>query len=161
MVQHLMKQHVLEASMTQQKASFEFFNPEKLFGGALEYPKAPVNIQEALEIQRKNLSCLSEAQQLTAESIQTIVSKQVEFFSQFLEEQSHLTSELLREGKPEDKINKNAELIKASYERALTNAKEISDLVRKTNTQTTGLLNKRASASIKEIRESLGKAASA
>lgn len=113
---------------------------------------APIDVSSLIETQRKNIQALSQAQQMAFGNIQAIARRQVEVISKFMEDQSKLTTELLREGKPEDKITKNAEIIKKSYENAMANAAEIAEMVKKANTETTGILNKRASATIKEIR---------
>lgn len=143
--------------MTQQNDSFKFFTDNDFFKSFTKFQAAPFDVQKLLEIQRKNLQALTEAQQLTVEGVQSIMGRQMEIVSQFMEEQSFLTNQLMREGNPEDKLSRNAELIKNSYEKAMANAKEISELVKKTNTKTTGILNKRASANFKEIRETVDK----
>lgn len=143
--------------MTQQKNFFDIFGNSDFLKSFSKMPTASFDMEKFFEIQRKNLETLAEAQQVTVDGVQTIVNRQIEIMSQLMEEHSHLTSQLLREGTPEDKLNKNAELIKNSYEKAVANAKEISELVKKTNAQAAGLLNKRASANIKEIRETVEK----
>lgn len=148
--------------MTQQNSFSEFFSKKNDFAKFFEsWNKSPFDVQSFAETQRKNLQTVSEAQRVLFENFQAIVSRQTEIFSQYMEEQSSLTSELLREGKPEDKIARNAEIIKTSYEKAIANAKEISEMVKKSSVQTTGLLNKRASASLKEIRDSIEKSKAA
>lgn len=141
--------------MTQQNIFSDFFKNNDFTKVFAKFQQAPFDIQKILEIQRKNIQTLSEAQQLAVEGVQAIVTRQIEVVSQFMEEQSFLTNQLMREGTPEDKLNRNAELIKNSYDKALANAKEISELVKKTNTKASGLLNKRASATFKEIRDTV------
>ena len=115
----------------------------------------PFDLQGLMETQRRNFQSLSEAQQMAFQNFQAIAQRQAEIFSQALQSQSSLTSELMREGKPEDKIAKNAEAIKSSYEQAIANASEISDMVKKANAEAVGLLNKRVSASLKEVKSAI------
>lgn len=148
--------------MTQQQNPFSSFKANEFFKNFSALSKNnPFDPSKFLEFQRKNMETLSEAQQITADAFQEIVNKQIEIVSQLMEEQSFITNQLLREGTPEDKLTRNAELIKNSYEKAITGAKEISDLVKKTNTKATGLLNKRATASFKEIKETVNKSSHA
>jgi phasin family protein len=147
-----------EVRMTQQK---NFFSSQ-LSGDSISrffegFQVMPFDLQSILETQRKNLQCLSEAQQLAMQNWQTLFFRQAEIFSQAMEKQSALTSELMKEGKPEDKLAKNAEAIKQSYEQAMANAAEISDMVKKANAEATSLLNKRVSASLKEMRSAIAK----
>lgn len=143
--------------MTQQNNFLNFFKNNDFAKSLEKFQPAPFDFKKILEIQRKNLQTLSEAQQLTVEGVQSIMNRQIEVISQFMEEQSFITNQLLREGTPEDKLNRNAELIKNSYDKAMANAKEISELVKKTNSKTSSLLNKRASANLKEIRDTVEK----
>lgn len=148
--------------MAQQQNPFSSFKNNEFFKNFTVFSKTnPFDPSKFLEIQRKNLETLSEAQQITAEAFQEIVNKQIEIVSQLMEEQSFIANQLLREGTPEDKLTRNAELIKNSYDKAMTSAKEITDLVKKTNTKASGLLNKRATASFKEIKETVEKASNA
>lgn len=143
--------------MTQQNNFFNFFKNNDFAKSLEKLQAAPFDMKKMLEIQRKNLQTLSEAQQLTVEGIQSVLNRQIEVISQFMEEQSFITNQLLREGTPEDKLNRNAELIKNSYDKAVANAKEISELVQKTNSKASRLLNQRASATFKEIRDTVEK----
>jgi phasin family protein len=146
--------------MTQQKFFNSLFSSEAVSKMFESFQGMPFDIQSLMETQRKNIQCFSEAQQLTLQNMQAMANRQAELFSQTLESQSSLTSDLMREGKPEDKLAKNAEAIKASYEKAMSNAAEISEMVKKANAEATGLLNKRASASIREVRSAMLKSGS-
>ncbi|MCB1783326.1 MAG: phasin family protein [Alphaproteobacteria bacterium] len=116
------------------------------------YQAVPFDFQSLLETQRKNLQSFSEAQQLLIGNIQAIAQRQAEIVSHMMHEQSEITQELMREGTPEEKMAKNAQIFKKSYEQAMTNLSEISDMVKTSNTQASSLLNKRLSASMKEIQ---------
>jgi len=119
------------------------------------YQTLPVDIQGLLETQRKNLQSLSEAQQLLMNNIQAIAQRQSEIISQTMQEQSSITQALMREGTPEEKISQNAELLQKSYKKIMANATEISEMVKKSNDETSKLLNKRMTASMDEIKTAL------
>lgn len=116
------------------------------------YPAMPFDMQSLFETQRKNLQSLSEAQQLMFGNIQAIAQRQTEIVSQIMQEQTTITQELMKEGTPEEKMAKNADLFKKGYEKMIANITEISDMVKKSNIEASGLLNKRLSASMKEIQ---------
>lgn len=141
--------------MTQQKNAQMFPSAEAVSKFFESWQKMPFDVQGLVEIQRKNWATVSEAQQKALENFQAIAHRQAELLSQALEIQSSLTSELMKEGKPEDKLARNAEAIKNSYEQALANAAELSEMVKKANADAVSLLNKRVSASMKEARSAL------
>lgn len=143
--------------MSQDNFFSNFFSQSPFFKTFEDMRSSAFDVSALLEAQRKNFQTFTEAQQIALQSAQSIAYRQAELFSQIMKEQSTITSSLLKEGKPEDKIAKNAELFKSSYEKTMEGINEISDLVRKSNTETSSVLNKRISASLKEIRGALEK----
>lgn len=117
----------------------------------------PFDVKSLLETQRKNLQAFSEAIQVVVESSQTIAQSQAEILSQFAADNSSLIQEIASEGTPEEKIAKHADLIKKNYEKSVANWKEISDIASKSGKEATDIINKRVSASLTEIKSSLGK----
>ena len=111
-----------------------------------------------LETQRKNVQAVTQAQQLSFQSLQAIAQRQSEILSQMLEDNSSLARELMGEGTPEEKISKNAEMFKSAYERMTHNMKELSDIIAKSNKEASGVINKRVAATMSEIQETLEKA---
>ncbi len=92
------------------------------------------------------------------QSMQAIAQRQGELISQMVEDNSSLAREIMSEGTPEEKIAKNAEIFKSVYERAVSNLKELSELINKTSQEATTVINKRVSASMNEIQDSLERA---
>jgi len=126
----------------------------KFFEG---YNSSPVDMKSFLETQRKNLQALSEAQKTTIEGIQAIAQRQTELLSQFVEDNSALAKQALSEGSPEDKIAQNADIFKKTYERNIGSLQEMSELISKSNQEATGILNKRVSASVNELKSAVKK----
>ncbi|MCB1680616.1 MAG: phasin family protein [Rhodospirillales bacterium] len=143
--------------MTQDKSSSNFFQNNDFFKAFENFGKFPFDVSSLIETQRRNLQTFSEAQQIAFQSLQTIATRQAELLSQIMKEQSSLTSELLKEGKPEDKLARNAELFKKSYEKTLAGMNEISELLQKTNADASSVINRRLSASLKEIKAAIDK----
>lgn len=118
-------------------------------------PKAPFDVARLIETQRRNFQTLAEAQQIAFRSFQSIATRQAELLSQIMREQNCMTSEILKDAKPEDALARNAELIKKSYEKTMAGMNEIGEIVRKSNTETSGVLNRRLTASLKEIKSAM------
>jgi phasin family protein len=139
----------------------KLFGADKIFGG--EFPalpsaaQFPFDVKSLLETQRKNLQAFSEAIQVVVESSQTIAQSQAEILSQFAADNSSLMQEIANEGTPEEKIAKQADLIKKNYEKSVANWREISDIASKSGKEASEIINKRVSASLAEIKTSLGK----
>jgi phasin family protein len=121
------------------------------------YKNPTLDMQSFLETQRKNLQALSQAQQLTFESLQTIAQRQGEILSRLVEDNSNIAREMMAEGTPEDKISRNAELFKTVYARTVSNMKDLSEIINKSSNEATNVINKRVTATMNEIQESLEK----
>ncbi|MGB0719089.1 MAG: phasin family protein [Bdellovibrionales bacterium] len=142
--------------MAKQQNPFSEFFTQNEFSKFLEnYQAAPFDIKAFLETQRKNMQAVSEAQQRAFEGLQSYAQRQAEIISQIAEDNSALAKEALSEGTPEDKMVKNADIFKTAYERSIDNMNELSALINKSNQEATGILNKRVSASISEIKDAI------
>ena len=60
---------------------------------------------------------------------------------------------------PQDKAAKQAELAKATYEKAVSNLQEIADLIQKSNSEALSVLNKRFAEALDEVKSLVGKQA--
>jgi phasin family protein len=145
--------------MAQQKNPFADFFSQNDFAKLFENYKNPAfDMKSFMETQRKNIQAVSQAQQLTFQNFQAIAQRQGELVSQILEDNSALAKELISEGTPEEKISKNAEIFKEVYERSVSNMKELSEMINKSNQEASTVINKRVSATMNEIQASLEKA---
>ncbi len=141
-----------------QKNPFADFFQQNDFSKVLEqYQTSPFDMKALMETQRKNMQVLTEAQQLAMENIQAIAQRQSKILSQMVEDNSALAQGLVNEGTPEEKMAQNAKAFKSIYERTVKNMSELSEMVSKSNMETTGLINKRISATMNEIQDSLEK----
>jgi phasin family protein len=59
---------------------------------------------------------------------------------------------------PQAKAAKQAELLKRAYERAVSNTKELSDLITRSNGEAIGLLNRRFTEAMDEVKLLVSKA---
>ncbi|MCB1591680.1 MAG: phasin family protein [Alphaproteobacteria bacterium] len=130
-----------------------FPNPELFKMG--ELPKVPYGFSCLLEMQRRNLQTLAETQQIAFRSFQTVMNRQAELFSQILSEQNCRTSEILKDSKPEEALARNAELFKESCKKTMEGMNEIGEIVRQSNSETSGVLNRRLKDSLNEIKSAI------
>jgi phasin family protein len=59
---------------------------------------------------------------------------------------------------PQAKAAKQAELLKTAYEHAMSNMKELSDMIRQANGEALGLINKRFTEAMDEMKQLAEKA---
>jgi len=113
-----------------------------------------------LETQRKNIDTVAKAHKMALSNLQELTQKQADILAQMVDDNAALASDLMSDGSPEDKLAKNAELMKSTYERSLKNLEEISTLINKHNTDASNLITKRVQDSMNELKDSLEKATS-
>lgn len=135
----------------------QFFSQNDFSKTLQQYQAIPLEMNDIMETQRKNLQAFTEAQRLAVENLQAVAQRQTEIMSQIIEDNSNIAKELMGEGSPEQKLAKNAELFKNLYEKTTRNMQELSDMMSKSNAETGQLLNKRISASMSEIKSALEK----
>ncbi len=128
----------------------KFFDPD-LAKNLSGFNGFPLDINAFTENQRKNFQAFTEAGQQAMEGIQAIVQKQSELMSQMTEDNSAIAHEIMADGTPEQKIAKQADLMKKNYEKSIANMKEISDMLGKSNQEATDIINKRVTASLTEV----------
>ena len=142
------------------KMPFGDFDFAKMF----EMPKqmgdfkfAAVDMEGVVATQRKNIEALAQANQLAVESMQAIARRQSEIFRQMMEEASSAMREVMAAGSPEEKAAKQAEIVKEAFTRAVTNMRELADLVTKSQTEALEVVQKRVADSLDEIKTLVAK----
>lgn len=135
----------------------QFFSQNDFSKTLQQYQAIPLEMNDIMETQRKNLQAFTEAQRLAVENLQAVAQRQTEIMSQIIEDNSNIAKELMGEGSPEQKLAKNAELFKNLYEKTTRNMQELSDMMNKSSAEAGQLLNKRISASMGEIKSALEK----
>ena len=118
-----------------------------------------LDMDSIIATQRKNIEAVTAANQLAVEGLQAVIRRQTEILRQTLEEAGSAATEVIAAGSPEEKASKQAELVKAAFERTLANARELAEMVAKSNTEAADVLAKRVSESLEEVKSAIsGKA---
>jgi phasin family protein len=63
--------------------------------------------------------------------------------------------DLMATGAPEQKIAQQTDLVKAAFEKALANLRELTEMVAKSNTEAADVLTKRIGESLTELKAAL------
>ena len=130
------------------------FDPSKLIGD-LKVPG--VDIETIIASQRKNIEAVTAANQLAIEGLQAVLRRQAEIVRSSVEEAGTYVNQVAAAGTPEEKAAKQAELVKVAFEKALSNIKELAELVAKSNTEAADVLSKRVSESLDEVKAAIAK----
>ena len=102
--------------------------------------------------QRKNIEAVQAANKLAMEGLQAIAQRQTEILRQTMEEMSKMMSEMMSAGTPEDRVAKQADLMKTAFERALSNMREMAEMIAKSNTEAAEVISTRVSENLEEIK---------
>lgn len=133
------------------------FDPSKVvaeFSNALKQYKLPnVDLDSVVASQKKNVEALTSANRVAFEGLQAVARRQAEILQETMNEASKAVDALAKAGSPPEIAAKQAELTKSAFERALSNMRELAELVAKSNQDATNTVNARISASLDEIKD--------
>lgn len=129
------------------------------FSKLLESYKLPgVDMEALMAAQKKNVDALTKANQTAYEGAQAVSKRQVEILQKTMEELQTLSKTALDGGEPQDKLQKQAEVVKTALETAIKNMREIAEMMTKSNQETFEHINKRVAESMEEIQGVMQKA---
>lgn len=116
-----------------------------------------IDMESMLAAQQKNLQAVTEANKLAMEGLQAVAKRQADVLKQSMEEMASTMQHVMANGAPQDKIAQQAELAKEGFEKVLSNMKEVSEMVAKSNTEAAEVLSKRISQQLEEIKQTVQK----
>jgi phasin family protein len=116
-----------------------------------------VDLQSMMNSQRKNMEALTAANKLALEGMQAVFKRQAEIIKQSIEEGAAATRDISTTSSPQDSVAKQTDMAKVAFEKALTNARELSEIVAKANGEAVDLLNKRFAGMLDEFKDAVAK----
>jgi phasin family protein len=126
------------------------------FGKLFVNGKAPIfDVEAAIASQRKNVEALTVANQVAFEGAQTVLRREVEIVRDAVEGLTNVAKEIAAAGSFEEKLAKQAEIAKSSFETALANFRELSGLVQKTSDQAVSVISKRVVDNLDEVKSAM------
>jgi phasin family protein len=111
-----------------------------------------VDVEALAAAQRRNLEALSAANRVALEGAQAVARRHMEILQQSMSDMTEAVRGASTGGNAQERAAKQAEIVKASYEKAVTNMKELADLIQKSNAEALTVLNKRFSEAMDEVR---------
>jgi phasin family protein len=120
-----------------------------------------VDLEKVVAVQRKNVEALTSANQTALEGIQAIAKRQSEILRSMIEESNSVLKAMMEQGSPEEKMTKQADLLKTSFEKTLGHMRELSEMVAKSNREAFDVINSRVTESLEEMKSLMPAAAPA
>ncbi len=137
-------------AINQAKSAAEDFT--RLFSD-LKLPAVP-DVETLLSAHRRNLDTLSAANRIALEGAQAVAKRHFEIAQQTMSELSETLRSLAAPTEaPQVKAAKQAELLKKAYERTVSNTRELSDLIQRSNGEAIDLLNRRFTEALDEVKQ--------
>jgi phasin family protein len=140
-------------AMAQAKTAAEDFS--KMFSG-LKMPALPGS-EALMSLHRRNFEAWSTANRIALEGAQAVAKRNMEIMQQTMAELSEQVRALAVAEPPAAKAAKQADMLKQSYERAVSNTKELTDLIQRANAEAVGALNHRFTEAMEEVKLLAGK----
>ena len=115
--------------------------------------RAPVfDMDAVMAAHRKNVEAVTAANQCAFEGVSALMRRQGEIARDALESYSTAVKELMADGTAEDKAVRQAELARNAYDSGVANARELADMLAKTNEEAFGLINNRVREGLTEAQ---------
>jgi phasin family protein len=122
-----------------------------------DFKMPAVNIETMVETTRKNFAAVTTANSTAVESMKTIAQRQGDMVRAALEDLSKHGSEVLAAATIEEKVIKQIDFAKKSYEIAVANTKELADLFGKCQSEAFAPISQRVSEMTEEVKAALAK----
>jgi len=148
--------------MAAQNFPFAFplaFDAEKLkeLFGAASLPG--VDADAVLAAQQKNMEALIEANQVVIAGYQDLYKRQVALFEAAVAETKDKLAGFQGQALTADQATRNVEALKAAFEKAATDVKELAELAQKANAGAFEIVKARAEEAVAEFQTAAEKAA--
>lgn len=110
-----------------------------------------------MDAHRRNMEAMSAANKVALEGAQAVAKRHMEIMQSTMTEISETMRGLTATASPQDKAQKQTELLKHAYEGAVANTKELADMIQHANGEALSLLNKRFAEAMDEAKTLLAK----
>jgi phasin family protein len=134
------------------KNPFADFDFSKI-AGDFKFPM--VNVESVVETSRKNFAAMTTASTAAVESMKTVATRQGDMFRAAMEDFSKHGSDVLSAATVEEKIAKQIDFAKKSYDVAVANTKELAGLYTKGQTEAFETLSARVADLTEEVKAAI------
>jgi phasin family protein len=125
--------------------------------GDMKLPGLP-GAEALMRAHQRNMEALSAANRIALEGAQAVAKRHMEIMQQTMAELTETLKGLATTEGPQEKAVRQTEMLKAAYERAVANTREVGDLIQRANGEAMGALNQRVAEAIEELTQLVGTA---
>ncbi len=112
------------------------------------------DLQAMAQCQRRNFEAFSQANRVALEGTQEWMRRNLDLARETMEDMSAMLSELAKPSASiEDRFARQAEYSKKAFEKGMANFRDLAELMSKANSNAFGVLSKRMSEGLEEVRE--------
>jgi phasin family protein len=122
----------------------------RLFG-EFRFPGMP-DLEALASAQRRNLDALSAANRIALEGAQAVARRHMEILQQSVGDLSEAMRRMSEVEAPQARAERQAEVVRVTYERAVGNMQELAELIQKSSTEALTLLNRRFAEAMEEAK---------
>jgi phasin family protein len=126
------------------------FDVSKVFS-EMKVPAMP-DMEVVLTAHKRNLEALSEANRVALEGAQAVARRHMEIMQSTMAGLTSSLKDITVTDTPATRAAKQADLLKQAYENAVSNTRELGDLIQKSNTEAMQKLNHRFSEAMTEMK---------
>lgn len=138
--------------MAEFKNPFMDFDVQKIMG---EFKVPNIDVDGIVAAHKRNFDAIAQANQVAAEGFQAIMKRQSEIAQSAIAEVQGNLQALATQGAPEEKVAQQADIAKKTLEQALSNLKELQEMVAKSNAEASTIINKRIMESLDEVKSAV------
>lgn len=117
-----------------------------------------VDMEALLASQRRNIEVFSAANRVALEGAQAVAKRNMEIVQAAVAEMTEAMKALTGTDAPQAKAAKQAELMKAAYEQAVANMRELAEMIQRANGEALALINQRFAETMDELKTMVEKA---
>ncbi len=121
------------------------------FFSDMKIPGMP-DMEAVLATHKRNLEAFAEANRVALEGAQAVARRNFEIMQDTMAELTESVKSLSVSDAPANRAAKQADLLKQAYENAVSNTRELGDLIQKSNTEAMQKLNHRFSEAMTEMK---------
>ncbi len=136
-------------------ATQPFTDMFKKLGEQLKVPA--FDVSKIMEHHQKNLDAMTRSWQAMAGGASEIATKQREIFEAAVKDVTEMAKSYKPGGSPQEVIEKQTEFAKKAMEAAISNTRDIAELVQKSSTEAFKIVQDRMKESYEEIRATVEK----
>jgi phasin family protein len=117
-----------------------------------QYQLPGVDINALVANERKNMEALTDANRVAFEGLQAIARRQGEILKNTMDEVTKAVEAISKSDSPPEAAAKQAELAKNAFEKALSNMRELAEMVAKSNEDAADTMSTRLRESLDEMK---------